>query len=252
MGAVGVAVSVVAAAALAFGSWRAPAADPAPGPIRSVAVSGSELGNARPAVISYDGLMIRRCTAVAVYPAATADGGSVRRALNAAAGKAGLALVDVPPDVLSPVTLQRQVPEVVGCLPPGATAADAARVLTRPLAGEDHHLVESVLVHDLAFTVRPVGRTPAALAAALDREGMLADSLGRYQVRVAGPELRILYTGLLLGDDEVGTVRAAIARQAGTSPAQVVVGPRSPAGTGIRLADEPPQPAPAPDDQHHH
>jgi hypothetical protein len=244
MAVLGVALSVTAAAALLLGVWRNPAPDPVPAAAPVIQVG--EGGNGRP-VVSYDGLMVRRCTAVAVYPAVPGSAPAVRRALRAAGARAGLALVDVPPDVLSPATLQRQVPEVVDCVPPGT---DTARLLARPLPGEDHHLVESVLVHDLAFTVRPTGRTPAALAAALDREGILADSLGRYDVRVAGPALRILYTGLLLGDDEVTTVRAAIARWSGG--AAVTVGPRSPTGPGVRLADEPP-PAPAlPDDAHHH
>jgi hypothetical protein len=255
MGRLGVAVSVAAAAALAVGTWQPPGAgpgqSPGAGPQPRPVAAGGELGNGRPAV-SHDGLMVRRCTAVAVYPAVPGGGGPVRRALRAAASRAGLTLVDLPPDVLSPRTLRRQVPEVVDCLPPAATPGDATRLLSRPLAGAGRHLVETVLVHDLAFTVRPAGRSPAAVTAALDREGILADSLGRYRVRTVGPELRILYTGLLLGDDEVGTVRAAIARPAGTDPAAVAVGPRSTAGTGVRLADEPSPADPGPEATHHH
>jgi hypothetical protein len=238
----GVVVAAAAVGALVLGAWRAPAPDVVAPAVP--AVSGSELGNGRPAVISYDGLMVRRCTAVAVFGGAA----GIRRSLQVSARRAGFALVDLPPDVLSPVTLQKQVPEVVECLPAGASSADAARLLA-PVS--EHHLVESVLVHDLTFSVRPA-RPPAAVAAALDREGILADSLGRYQVRVDGPALRILYTGLLLGDDEIGTVQAAIARQAGTTPDAVSVGPRSPTGTGVILADEPAPPAPLPETADHH
>lgn len=236
----GAAVSVTAAAALVFGAWRAPASDPVP---LAPAVAGNEIGNERPAVISYDGPMIRRCTAIAVFPRTRGTGPAIQAALRA---RSSVALTELPPGVLSAATLEQEVPEVVDCVP---YAADPGRLLATPLPGEDHHRVESVLVHDLVFTVTPHARTPAATAVALDREGILADSLGRYQVRIAGSALRILYTGPLLGDDEIATVRTGIARQSGTTT--VTVTPRSPTGPGVIIADEPPPPSAADEDHPH-
>jgi hypothetical protein len=219
-------------------------------------IGTSVAGNDRPVVTKYDGLMIRRCDAVGLYANNVGNATNLRRQLHAAAGALGLTLTDLSADVLSAATLEKQSPDVVACLPPGASPAMTERLLATRRTGEDHHAAESVLVHELKFTIRPVHTTATLLAAAVDREGILSDTLGGYAVdtKDAAGQLVISYTGPLLSDTEVDGVRDAIARQGGTTPANVSVTPLSAAGQGIDLATEAPAaPASAPtaSPQHH-
>lgn len=100
-----------------------------------------------------------------------------------------------------------------------------------------------MLVHDVRFTAR--AKDPAALAATLAREGILADALGSYSTSSARGRLEVGYTGPLLSDDLVEAVRRGIARGEGIEPSSVTVAPRSTSGQGVDLAREP-APAPAP------
>lgn len=205
-------------------------------------VGDSVAGNGRPTVISYGGLMIRRCQAVLLYERVVGSAEALRRELHAAAKVTGLSLTDLPADVLSPATLERAAPEVVACLPPSGGAPAARRLLAARLPGALQRGTESVLVHSLTFSIRPAHLTPRGLAAAIDRDGILTDTLGTYAVRVAGPSGRLVvsYTGPLLSDREIDAVRAAIASPDRTSADLVGVAPASTAGPPIDLATEPP------------
>jgi hypothetical protein len=81
---------------------------------------------------------------------------------------------------------------------------------------------------------------PAALSAAVDREGILSDALGNYDTTAKDGELSIGYTGPLLGDELVETVREGIARHAHVAASAIAVGPRSTAGSGVDMRTEPP------------
>ncbi len=241
-------VAVAAAALVLHGRGS----DPRSGLV-AVASAAGEIGNGRPAITRYDGLMVRRCTALAVYLGPGGNADTVRTALHTAADQAALPLIDLPPGVLSPATLEVQVPEVVGCLPAGATVADAGRVLPGLLPGEAHGSVETVLVHDLRFDVRTGAVAPYDVARALDREGVLADVLGRFDVDLPAAGLvRVHYTGPLLADDEVEVVRAALARGADIPVSAVTVAPGDPRGPGVDLRHEPTAPAPTVQTPPHH
>jgi hypothetical protein len=101
--------------------------------------------------------------------------------------------------------------------------------------------VDSVLVHDLRFRVSSA--KPAVLAAAIAREGILADAMASYTTTLGRHRLDITYTGPLLSDELVGSVRAGIARRAHLAPTAVTISPRSTTGVGVDMAREP---APAP------
>jgi hypothetical protein len=219
-------------------------------------VGDSVAGNGRPTVITYGGLMIRRCQAVLLYEKVVGSAETLRRELHAAAKLDGLSLTDLPADVLSPATLERPAPEVVACLQSADGAPAARRLLAARLPGVRLRGTESVLVHSLTFSLRPAHLTPQRLAAAIDRDGILTDTLGTYGLRVADPSGRLMvsYTGPLLSDREIDEVRAAIARPDQASSALVGVAPASTAGPPIDLATEPP-PAQAvevqPSERHH-
>ncbi|MBG6059383.1 hypothetical protein RCH16_002658 [Cryobacterium sp. MP_M5] len=219
----------------------------------------SDVGNARPAV-SYDGLMVRRRVVVAIHPNDGADLVALRRELNRAAAREHLFLADVSPDVLDAVVLEHLVPEVIVALPDGATLSDAGRLIDPAgypggaFPGASHFHVDSVLVHELRFSIR--SKDPAGLADAIDREGILSDALGNYESTARTGRLDLEYTGPLLGDALVESVRAAIARAAHAHPGAVTVGPRSESGTGVDMAAEPAPAAPGEDvpagDGHEH
>ena len=95
-----------------------------------------------------------------------------------------------------------------------------------------------MLVHYLQFAVRTAD--PAQLAAEVGREGILADYLGNYQTASGDGELSFSYTGPLLGDDVVESVRSAIARPEHTTAEAITVSPRSSEGSGVDMETEPP------------
>ncbi len=63
--------------------------------------------------------------------------------------------------------------------------------------GPKHFHVLQVLVHDLRFSIDTAN--PAALSAAVDREGILSDALGNYDTNVGNGVLSIDYTGPAAG-----------------------------------------------------
>lgn len=208
----------------------------------AVAEARSDIGNDRP-LVSFDGLMIRRRTVVAVHVPANTDLGAVRRHLDRAATSRHTTLSPISASVLDPVPLERLAPNLVLALPAGATPTVGRRLMSRALRDPRwndiirRHGVLSVLVHDLRFTVSAVH--PAEVARAIAREGILSDALGNYTAVPGIEKLDILYTGPLLGDDVVHAVQVGMARPAFVSPSTVVIAPRSLTGRGVHLADEP-------------
>lgn len=207
---------------------------------------GQDLGNGRPQV-SYDGLMVRRRVVIAVHSDINADLEGVRKKLEAAAANRKITFDAISPTVLEPAVLQHVMPELIVALPPSATLDDG-RALVDQAMGEgaegtetvtaEHFHVLPVLVHDLLFTIRTAD--PNALSAAVDKEGILSDAMGNYATSAGSGQVTFSYTGPLLGDATVESVRAGIARQAHKAATAVAVGPRSRTGTGVDMATEPP------------
>jgi hypothetical protein len=207
------------------------------------AEEGHDVGNGRPPV-SFDGLMVRRRVVIAVESANDADLAGVRSDLETAAAAAGSTLENISPDVLEPALLQKMVPELIVALPADATVDQGRAIVSKATgeaaeakAGVDNFYVLPVLVHDLRFTADT--EDPAALSAAVDQEGIVSDALGNYDTTVEDGQLRIDYTGPLLGDEIVESVRAGIARQVHTAVPAADVGPRTSTGEGVDMAKEP-------------
>lgn len=233
----------------------APAGDSASGEAVSLE-TGKDVGNGRPAS-SHDGLMVRRRIVIAVHQAEAADPGALRQRLDDAAAQQGVELFDISPMVLDAVVLDHLVPEVIVALPAGRSHEDADRLAELAFGPEgsdpavEHVHIGEVLVHDLAFTL--AAADPAALAAAIADEGILSDALGNYEESLDGAALTIGYTGPLLSDALVESVRDAMSRSAGKEPADVELAPRSTDGEGVDLSQEPaPEDVERVDDSGHH
>ena len=212
--------------------------------------AGSDLGNGRPAV-TFDGLLVRRRVVLAIRSHDAADLAGLRGQLARAADRLRLPLSDVSPTVLDADVLEQLAPQLIVALPEGGTVGDAGTILDLVSssggalpAGVQFH-IGPVLVHDVRFTVRT--GDPVALQEAIDREGILADALGDYGTSSGSGELRIDYTGPLLSDDLIRSIRAGIAGPAGAGADDVSVSPRSTEGIGVQMETEPaPGVAPTP------
>lgn len=204
--------------------------------------TGADVGNGRPAV-SHDGLMVRRRVVIAVHPTPETDVASLRSQLDSAAAERGITLSAVSPDVLDEVVLEQLDPGLTVSLPAGSTREDAGALADRAFGrvgsftGVDSVHIGSVVVHDLQFAV-PSG-DPASLAEAIQTEGILTDALGNYTTSLDSGTLGIGYTGPLLSDALVESVRAGMARDAGVEPGDVTLNPRSTSGEGVDLSREP-------------
>jgi hypothetical protein len=210
--------------------------------VGALSEEGHDVGNSRPTV-SFDGLMVRRRVVIAVESALDADLAGVRRDLEKAAAAEGSTLESISPDVLEPALLLKMVPELIVALPATATVSQGRAIVTKATEeagtakpGVENFYVLPILVHDLRFTAET--QDPAALSAAVDLEGIVSDALGVYVTTVGDGKLIIDYTGPLLGDETVESVRAGIARQVHTE-ASTTVGPRSSTGEGVDMATEP-------------
>ena len=255
----GVAALLVLALSACTGGPPAPA-QPSPTAAPSAAPvsleTGTDVGNGRPAV-SHDGLMVRRRAVIAVHPAPDADLGALRARLEQAATGGGIVLSGISPDVLEPGILEHLSPDLILALPPGSTSDDAQKLADLAFGpegsspGVEHVHVASVLVHDLRFSV--AAADPAALARAVAEEGILSDALGNYGTSVDGGALTVTYTGPLLSDSLVESVRNGIARGAGVEPAAVALAARSATGEGVDMSLEPePEPEPSAEDSGTH
>ena len=82
----------------------------------------------------------------------------------------------------------------------------------------------------------------------------MADALGHYSTTLGHHKLEISYTGPLLSDHTIDSIRTAMTRPANLAPTAVTVTPRSTTGAGVDMATEP-KPAsvivPAPTSHHH-
>jgi hypothetical protein len=184
--------------------------------------------------------MVRRRTAIAIHPLPGADREMLRRQLEATATIEHLApLTDATFAVFSAELLRYLVPEMTVVLPEGATTADGEYIMNdHTFDGLAFYLVESVLVHDLAFTVVPVGVSPADVSARVQQEGVLTDVLGRYTTEVKPAGVVFTYFGAILADTEVRSVQQSIARSAGVAVTGVTVDPIL-GGVGVTVANEP-------------
>lgn len=244
---------LVAAFALSGGAATAGTQPQPPPPTGVTSQVSSDVGNDRPHV-TYDGLMVRRRVVLAIHSTGIADLGSLRKNLDQAARRRRTALSTISASTLDPAVLERLAPDLVVALPLDATRADAARLMDSSLADGSRIAknvqevdVLRVLVHDLRFTV--ASDHSGALARAIAREGILSDALGNYTATLGAHRLGIAYTGPLLSDRLVQSVRIGIARPAHTAPGLVTVSPRSTTGTGVDMSKEP-APAPAPANVH--
>lgn len=222
---------------------------PIPAKLSVSAETGTDAGNDRP-IVSYDGLMVRRRVVIAIHSTPDADLAALRTVLDNAANQSQLTLSDISPDVLDPASLEHLVPELIVAMPMGGTVAEAGDLVNRAyfqdpaVPGVDHYHVAEVLVHDLRFAVRAT--SPDVLEESIAREGILSDALGNYATTLRTGELDVTYTGPLLSDELIQSVQYGIARAAHTQVAAVTVSPRTTAGVGVDMANEP-APAPAPE-----
>ena len=200
--------------------------------------------------MSHDGLMVRRRAVIAVHPAPDAGTGKPRARLEQTAAAGGLVLSDIPPDVLEPAILEHLSPELILALPAGSNREDAEKLAEKAFGpegsypGVEHVHVTSVLVHDLQFSV--AAADPAALADSIAEEGILSDALGNYGTSLDAGAVTVSYTGPLLSDVLVESVRNGMARGAGVDAATVTLAPRSATGEGVEMSLEP-EPAPEPE-----
>ena len=254
LGQLGAAALLVLALSACTGGTPSPApASPSAGAAPSAAPvsleTGTDVGNGRPTV-SNDGLMVRRRAVIAVHPAEGAELGAPRARLEQTAAASGVVLSEIPPDVLEPAILAHLAPELILALPAGSTGEDAEKLAELAFGpegsypGVEHVHVASVLVHDLRFSV--ASADPAALARAVAEEGILSDALGNYGTSLDKGALTVSYTGPLLSDALVESVRVGLARGAGVNAADVTLGPRSATGEGVDMSLEP-EPAPEPE-----
>lgn len=206
--ATGPGTSGAAGATAALGDTVA-ASDPGPG----------SRGNGSVAT-SYEGVLLGRRTAVAVWATSPGAAPDVRARALAAWAAASPAPLLTSPVVLGEAALEPEAPVAVALLPPGPAAADAAERL-RALPGAGEVLVTDVVVHDLEVRVEPVGSTPEAVLAEVAAEGILADQLGVHTAGTDGASAVFGYTGPVLADGEVAAVLAAVEERAG-APARVV------------------------------
>ena len=112
------------------------------------------------------------------------------------------------------------------------------------LPGVEHVHVASVLVHDLQFSVAPPIRRPWRLPS--PRKASSRTRSGTMARRWMAEPWRSRYTGPLLSDALVESVRNGMARGAGVQPADVTLAPRSTTGEGVDMSREP-EPAPEPE-----
>ncbi|MBG0561974.1 hypothetical protein [Actinoplanes aureus] len=190
------------------------------------------------ATTTYDGPMIRRRAAIAIHPVAGADRAAIARELRAVAAREEVGeLTDSTFAVFSAEMLEYLVPELTLVMPEGVSVHRAEAFMRdfRP-ASVGFYLVETVLVHDLTFAVLPVaGVAPATVRDRIDAEGVLADSLNRYETTVQPAGVTVRYFGAVLSDGQIARVRASIGRAAGV-PAERVLVEASRPGAGVDLS----------------
>jgi hypothetical protein len=186
---------------------------------------------------SFDGPMVRKRAAIAIHPERGADRAHIRAELQAAAAKAKVGpLADATFGVFSEDMLNYLVPEMAFVLPEGKTLFQAeAFMRDHQPADVAYYLTQPVLVHDLTFAVIPAaGVKPTTVRDQLDAEGILSDSLNRYQTAVQKNGLTVHYFGAVVSDPTIATVREAIGRAAKVPADRVLIEGTLP-GPGVEL-----------------
>jgi hypothetical protein len=226
-------VLVAVAVAAWSGGWFA--APPAGTPAQAATIS-DDAGDDW-ATTTFDGPLVRKRAAIAVHPARNAARAHVRNELRTAAKAAGVGeLTDATFAVFSEQMLTYLVPEIALVLPEGVTVQRAEAFMRDHQPGDvAFYVAQTVLVHDLTFAVVTDGVTPEQARQREDAEGILSDSLNHYVTTVQPAGLTVRYFGALLSDGQVGAVRAAMARAAGTTADRVTVEAGSP-GAGVDLS----------------
>jgi hypothetical protein len=201
---------------------------------------------------TFDGAMVRKRSAIGVLPAKGANADDVRAELQAAARKAKVGpLTEANFAVFSQEMLNYLVPPVTMVLPEGVKV-ETAEAFMRDHQPRDvaFYLVEPVLVHDVTFAAFPAGAvTPAQARSAQDAEGILTDSLNRYDTEVQPSGVVVHYFGAVLSDATIATVRNAMGRAASV-PADRVAVSASLAGPGVDLSNGVPDLAEGPHGGH--
>ncbi|MEV6298539.1 hypothetical protein AB0M02_03940 [Actinoplanes sp. NPDC051861] len=224
---------LVAGVVARLGGWL-DSPEPVPVAVTTHGDAGDEL-----ATTTYDGPMVRKRTAIAIHPAAGADRAAIARDLRAAAERENVGeLSDATFAVFSGAMLEYLVPELTLVLPEGVSARHGEAFMRdfRP-DSVGFYVVEPVLMHDLTFCVLPApGVTPSAVAEHAEAEGVLADSLNRYETTLQPAGLTIHYLGAVLSDRQIEAVRASLGRAAGISADRVLVEASQP-GPGVDLSN---------------
>jgi len=207
----------------------------------SATVDAGERGDAgdRQALTTFDGAMVRKRAAIAVLPADGASEEKVRAEIQAAAEKAELGpLTEATFAVFSEEMLNYLVPPVTLVLPEGVKV-DRAEAFMRDYQPRDvaFYLVEPVLVHDVTFAAFPAGGvSPKQASAAQQAEGILSDSLNRFDTKVQSAGVVVHYFGAVLSDATIATVRDAMGRAAKVPADRVTVSASLP-GPGVDLSN---------------
>ncbi|AEV88255.1 hypothetical protein ACWT_7245 [Actinoplanes sp. SE50] len=207
-----------------------------PGSPAAAAVISDDAGD-EIATTTFDGPMVRKRAALAVHPAKGADRAHIAAELRTAATAAGIGeLTDATFAVFSADLLRYLVPEVTLVLPEGITV-QRAEAFMRDHQPDDvaFYVAQTVLVHDVTFAVVTGGVAPAEAQRREDAEGILSDSLNHYVTTVQPAGLTVRYFGALLSDGQIGAVRTAMARAAGTTADRVSVAASEP-GAGVDLS----------------
>lgn len=214
-------------------------------PARVAAVDPGDKGDSgdKQVITTYDGPMVRKRAAIAIHPDDGADRGAIRDELLAAAKKAKLGtLTEATFAVFSEEMLNYLVPEMTFVLPEGTPVA-AAEAFMRDYRPDDvaFYLTQTVLVHDLTFAVIPASGIEArTVRDTLKNEGILTDSLNRYDTTVQPAGLTVRYFGAVVSDATIATVRTAMGQAAGVPVERVLVEGSLP-GAGVDLSDGVPE-----------
>ncbi|WP_127497455.1 hypothetical protein [Actinoplanes solisilvae] len=216
--------AVVLLAALGYVGFRFLAAPEAV----SATIDAGERGDAgdEQTLTTFDGAMVRERAAIGVLPQKGVTDDAVRAQMQAAAKKANVGpLIDANFAVFSAEMLNYLVPPVTMVLPEGVKVETAeAFMRDHQPADVAFYLVEPVLVHDVTFAAFPTGGiSPTQANKAQETEGILYDSLNKYDTKVQPAGVVVHYFGAVLSDATIATVRSAMGRAAKVPADRVAV-----------------------------
>lgn len=210
-----------------------------PAPVAAVDAGDKGDSGDKQVITTYDGPMVRKRAAIGILPQKNADLDHIRRELTAAAKKAKVGtLTESTFAVFTEDMLDYVVPQLTYVVPEGMTLSRAeAFMRDNQPADVAFYLTQSVLVHDLTFAVIPApGTPPAAVGKEIDEEGILTDSLGRYDTKVQQAGLTIHYFGAVVSDSTIDVVRTEMGRAANVPAERILVEGTLP-GPGVELSN---------------